>query len=561
MKQYLSILLLMLAQSFCAHAMEIPLQKQELKETSDEMICAFDSWGFIKIDEKIGSILTLPIEQLCYLLNLQVQEDSEDFRKEQVKAASSITQVCQLWEINTQLKKDWLEGEDLLADLIFWMRESEGFKKILESSKKSDETYDLIAKASELKLEFEKYRKNAFLMESKAGSCRLAESVVAYFPFLAANKQFNNKMTFSVAYSKQTLITFKKLLYGFYNCSQLMAFKPAYADTNDFVGTGGLFPLIQKTCHRAYSRVNSDQLNDLMDILHFWDIKPLMQGLLTSLKYRDFTMMVLFINKIPLMYFTTLSTLMGSDTFIAHLLALKIDLCRKNPLYRLTKDDRKVIGDCLAAFAHYMHQLDEKMGLSRFMLSKEAEKFAEPFYKRLDLGMQNALKNLLLKRYVLPTLVDLNIRATGIDHGITWTDLSNAHLAERTSNYDFYFFKTDGAVRVYSDANVDSQNRLFQLSGAHGPSRCICRLTLGNRPHWLMTGDDKGVVRIYTTFGSENNKKHRITINPLPGWGAVDALCATKTSIIVAYQSGTIQTFDLKLFDAVSQEPEKKIMK
>ncbi len=501
---------------------EMPLFVLVPKEGFNKIFSVVETWGFME----------------------------ELFSKNLESSVYCIQPILGLWEIDTLLQSNKLEAENLIADLMSWMHEST-LKKLINSVKRDDGTYDLKSIES-LKKQFEEYCAMAFFMDFKGGSCGLSKSVVSYFPFFKVKNNYAKKTVFLGDYSRETVILLKKILYVLYHFSFFSKQKWTYEQIDELRRNGSeLRPITHAL--QVLAEATSDQLYDLFELSYRWDSKLLMEMLLDSLKYQNVITIKLFIDRIPLDYFMTINQLIGSNDFIANLVALKINLYRKSKRSRLTSADENVISACLSTFAYWIYKSNTEIRLHKCMNSCNATN--QPFYKILDSDMQKALKDLLIKRYSFPMLMSLDINNDQSYLVLPAEELVDFCRAEGTSDGTFYFFDREGRLKAYSlkagSADDGFRNKIFERAESHASNGCIIRISFGNNHNWGLAGDEKGIIRIYALNNSKNKNGHRITINPLPHWGTVTALSAQSSTIVAAYQSGALEMFDLKEFDHI----------
>ncbi len=587
MKNYSIVLFTVLAQNFNAYSMEKSLVKHEspplfkLASTngSNKIFSVLDMWGFIKVAKKSDSLLELPADQLYFLRNGCVlskeQLLQEDVAKNLESYQNSLQQIFSLWNIKELMKSNELDTENLLVDLISWMQESELTKNLIKSVKKDDGTYDLKAIESELKKQFEEYCSTAFSLEVQGDSCPKREScivskaIACYFPFFSTQAQYAKKSFFLGDYSRQTVLYLKKILYILYHFSLFSKPKRTYEQIAASIGSVRNLPVLTLALQDVLTCANPDQLLDLLEIAHSWDSKPIMEALLDSLKYHDFATIEHCIERIPLSHFVTIGELIESNDFIANLVALKIHLYRNRKLdqqiaaigggsdkFLETGDDssdESDIEELLENFALCIYTLDTNVGFDKLIKSVSTESESnQPFYKLLDPKRQELLKNKVIKRYALTTMMSLASKNDCPDLDLLTKGRPPFCQAEKTADGVFYFYDGAGGVRSYFLKEHSAKNgfkqKIFESAGHATIKGCIARVSFGNNHDWVLAASKKEVIRLSALSGSKNKNANCIRIHRLACWGEVTALCAYGSNVVVAYESGALELIDLTKF-------------
>ncbi len=275
-----------------------------------------------------------------------------------------------------------------------------------------------------------------------------------------------------------------------------------------------------------------------------------LRALLSSHQFRDATTTKLIVDGIPLSSFMPLCKLIRDDNLIAPIVAIKLNSYDNSVNGNLSAVDQNVVDACLSAFADRI--CDSRM---------KYDGFEAILYRKLGLKMQNVLKDLLMKRYTFPTLMSLDINNDQSYLVLPAEELVGFCRAERTSDGTFYFFDREGSLKAYSLKNVSHnglRNRILEKAGALATGGCVTRVSFKNNHDWALTGDGKGIIRLYAPHLSKNKNEFRIRINPLSHWGSVTTLGAYGTTIVAAYQSGALEMFDLKEFDDILQDRGEK---
>ncbi len=539
MKIKCTILLLVFMQAF-AHAMEI----SQLREIPEVKQAAAQQFILDEVSDLLGT-------RHKYLLHDNWGLIFWAYEKMDKTAQEALQQILLCLKVADLLEEDPFEGENLLVDLVSWVRqEPVALLKVIHGAVTIDGSVNYTVLEPLLKELFEKYRAKAFKLSSGTNLCCLDNEIVAYFPHLRICKETYNKNEYRLEVSKKadyedkrqleedslekttkgeqydihTLIAFKKLLYLFYGIQNM--FKMPFDQCNELVVNQGTLGASKQPLRVSLENdtLCNQHHSELLELALNFDILPLVKLLLTSLKQEEAHTVDAYNKNIDLKYFPTIAKIMGHSNFMAHFVVRKLNLVESADL------KSPFVSECLASLA----QSIEGLKIDCTVPSDVSVKIYKqtPFYQQLDPKLQETFKSLIIDTYAIPTFKTIQTRGSGDAAG---------HLEDTI----LYYFSDNFRI----DIDAISDNKPGHFTFHLEPSTCLSKFL---HPHqkkgrWFMMGNEQGVIKLHQIGLHEKTfiVLNPLSINPLPGSGKVTKIIQNGFTIIAAYHSGAIGCFDL----------------
>ncbi len=461
--------------------------------------------------------------------------------------------VCHL------LEADPLEGENLLIDLISWVRNDlPSVQDLVLQEKKEDQSVDYALLARAIQEAFKKFRESSFSLHAGSCVCILDREIVTYYPCFAQEK---NLCQLKSSYSKNTLIAFKKLLYALYFKREIKTI--SFEGMDDIVKEEQLDAYMLEGYIPEALIGNSLQsperyLTDLVSIACSLTMKPLVVLIFDYVRHHyDEDAVHTYVKTIDIKHFSMIAKLINTSIFIEQLIACKINVEQHE-----SNKNESMIQQCLTEIARKCCKLFTERNMSQlegkrfpFCQSVGQDKYQEiPCYELLNEASQKSLIALLTVRYGIPTFnsgkIPLN-QLTAKDGGDVATLYKVENKVEHDRYWAYMYLKDPHCLKIFHFGTVEfgaCQDFSIPLSpdiswignfSSDGAS--------------LIAGDIKGTVRILQINRTEVTPAEpcasvalpALVIHPLKNVGKVTACAQNGLQILVGYESGALAIFDL----------------